>query len=92
MKEVKIFFLVFSKIIWIRNFNFFFSKQGCEVKDITHQPQWADTFALVVDNYSYEHNKTSFNELTLFGPSSIRNKYSCDGNLEVYILERELNL
>jgi hypothetical protein len=73
---------------WSPGHNFFFSKYGCNVKDITHNPNWTNKMALVADNAQYTHGKTSFNELTLFGNSKVKDQYQCPGNIKVYILQR----
>lgn len=68
---------------------FFFGKSGCVVSDITQSPLGLSRMAVVADNSSYQHNVTRFNELSLFGKSHVEHAYSCDGNMNVYILRRD---
>lgn len=73
-------------------YQFLFSKNGCSVTDITQKKDWTNSMAVIADNATYEHGKTSFNELTLFGPSMEQRVYKCEDNLKVYILKRQVAL
>ncbi|MFA6250149.1 MAG: hypothetical protein WC686_01440 [Candidatus Shapirobacteria bacterium] len=63
-------------------------KQGCNVKEIESEPQSADTMAVVVDDGDYNHNQTSYYELSLFGPSQIKNIIPCQNNFKVVVLKK----
>lgn len=67
---------------------FFFAKSGCSVADVTQSPGYARRMAVVVDQSSYEHGKTAYNELTLFGSSSVDTTYSCEGDISVVMIEQ----
>ncbi|MGD9129655.1 MAG: hypothetical protein PVJ09_04175 [Candidatus Woesebacteria bacterium] len=67
---------------------FFMNKHGCQARDITQSPGFANKMAVVSDQSKYEHGKTAFNELTLFGESELMLEYHCEGNISIYILER----
>lgn len=69
-------------------YQFMFTKSGCKVEDITTLPNWSDKMMVVADNETYEHGKTAFNELTLFGKSVVEKEYACENNLKVYILRK----
>lgn len=70
-------------------YRFLFKKHGCNVQNLEINPASANIMAVVVDNSTYEHGKTAYNELTLFGPSNIQNTYMCEGNIQVIMLEKE---
>jgi hypothetical protein len=69
-------------------FRFFFSKHGCQVKAIETENHLAQTMAVVVDQGQYEHGRTRFNELTLFGESQEKEVIACPGNIQIHVLER----
>jgi len=68
---------------------FFFNKFGCSVRDITQSSDVFSRMAVVADNSVYEHGVTAFNELTLFGKSTIEANFMCAGNIRVYILKKD---
>ena len=70
-------------------FRYLFKRHGCQVKSIETEPQSARQMALVIDDSSYEHGKTQFNELTLLGPSQVMNTFTCSEKLQIIILQRE---
>ena len=61
---------------------------GCNMQDIVTQPDQAQHMVVVVDNSTYEHGKTAYNELTLFGPSTVQETISCTPKLQAVILKR----
>ena len=67
-------------------FQYFMSEAGCQVKDINTQNGEASTMAVVLDDDVYEHGKTSYNELTLFGQSKEIERFICQEKLEIVIL------
>ena len=69
-------------------YQFIFTKNGCNLADITSLPNWSDKMMVIADNETYEHGKTAFNELTLFGNSVVEKEYVCESNLKVYILKK----
>ncbi|HKY74447.1 MAG TPA: hypothetical protein VJ246_04000 [Patescibacteria group bacterium] len=70
-------------------YRFLFKKYGCDIRSIETNPSLANRMAVVVDNSIYEHGKTAYNELTLFGPSTAKNKYVCEGNIQVVMLQKK---
>lgn len=70
------------------DYMFFFNKYGCVARDVTQDPGVARQMAVVSDNSSYEHGKTAYNELTLFGSSTLERTYHCDGKISVYMLKK----
>lgn len=72
-------------------FRYFFSKYGCNVKEIETQNSQASTMLMVADQTTYTHGEDRFNELTLFGPSQDTQTISCLGNLNVHVLVRPAN-
>lgn len=69
-------------------YRFVFKKAGCDIKDVETEPSAASFMATVIDNSTYEHGKTAYNELTLFGSSKVDHAYTCDGNIQVMILKK----
>ncbi len=69
-------------------FRYLFNKYGCLIKSVEYEPGTAAKMAVVVDNSTYTHNQTSFNELTLFGPSQVDTTINCNQGLEVIILKK----
>lgn len=65
-----------------------FSKGGCTVHEIDFEPTAANTMLVVIDDSSYEHGKTSFNELTLFGEATESAVIRCSSEVQVHVLER----
>ena len=63
-------------------------KAGCQIANIEKSPNATNKMALVIDGGEYEHQKTKFYELELFGNSEIKNIYECQPNFKVYILEK----
>ncbi|MFH1601790.1 MAG: hypothetical protein ABIB61_02415 [Candidatus Shapirobacteria bacterium] len=71
-----------------QTFRFLFKEAGCNIRAIETEPQSAQKMALIVEESRYNPEKTSFYELTLFGPKKEIKKYECLDNLQVYILEK----
>ncbi|AKM81451.1 MAG: hypothetical protein UT13_C0001G0489 [Candidatus Pacebacteria bacterium GW2011_GWF2_38_9] len=69
-------------------FQYLMSEAGCEVRDINTENGQATEMAVVLDDDVYEHGKTSYNELTLFGESKEKTRFVCSDSLEVVILEK----
>lgn len=69
-------------------YQFIFTKSGCNMADITSLPDWSNKMMVIADNETYEHGKTAYNELTLFGESLVENEYNCGDKLQVYILKK----
>jgi len=70
-------------------YRFLFKKYGCAVQSLETAPLSASRMAIVVDNSVYEHGKTAYNELTIFGPSNVQHTYSCDGNIQVVMTQKK---
>ncbi len=67
---------------------YFLKRHGCDVRDEYYDPSGANKMAVVIDSGSYEHGKTAYHELTLFGPSEESYQYSCGGNIQIDVLKR----
>ncbi len=69
-------------------YRYLFKRHGCQVRIIETEPAAANEMAVVIDNSSYNHGKTAFNELTLFGESEVKTVHQCPGNIRVYMLSK----
>jgi hypothetical protein len=69
-------------------YQFIFTKSGCKVNDITSMSGWSNKMIVIADNETYEHGKTAYNELTLFGKSDLEKEYDCGNKLKAYILKK----
>lgn len=69
-------------------FKYLFKDAGCQIKELDTELTLANKMAVVVDHSEYQHEKTSYNELTQFGKSQEVKRYGCEENLEVVILEK----
>jgi hypothetical protein len=67
---------------------FFMRQAGCNVLNIEETQDQANLMAVVADDATYEHNKTAYNELTLFGKSEQISKQTCQKNLKIYLLQK----
>jgi len=70
-------------------FRFALGESGCTVRSLELEPQAAQRMAVVEDGGLYEHGKTDFYELALFGASDVARQYSCTEDLSVVILEKQ---
>jgi len=69
-------------------FRYLMKKAGCQVRYIEREPTAATKMAVVVDSSSYEHRKTGFEELTIFGDSEVSAQYTCSKDFGVVVLKR----
>lgn len=69
-------------------YQYLLKRNSCDVKQIEKEPQAAQTMAVVVDQSNYDHGKTSYHELSLFGPSKETRVYHCPQDIQVHMLER----
>lgn len=69
-------------------YQYLLRRAGCDIKDIANFPESAKLMAVIIDDSIYEHGKTAFNELSLFGPSQVKKTISCQTNLQVYLLSK----
>lgn len=69
-------------------FQYLMSEAGCQVKDINTQNGQASKMAVVLDDDVYEHGKTSYYELTLFGESVEKERFKCSETLKIVLLEK----
>lgn len=69
-------------------FQYLMSEAGCQVKDINTENGQADIMAVVLDDDVYEHGRTSYYELTLFGESKEKERFRCNDTLEIVLLEK----
>lgn len=71
-----------------KDYEYLFNQSGCQATDITLPKFSTSKMAVIVEDSVYEHKKTAYNELTLFGAAKEVNVYSCLPNLSIYILEK----
>lgn len=71
-------------------YQYLLRKAGCDLKDLANFPDSAQQMVVVLDDSVYEHGKTAFNELTLFGKSQEITRLQCQSNLEVVLLQKNL--
>ena len=64
------------------------ARSGCNVKELDTQFDQADLMVVVVDHSQYEHGKTTYNELTQFGPSTQLFTTTCSEYLWATIIQR----
>lgn len=69
-------------------FQYLMSEAGCQVKDINTENGQASIMAVVLDDDVYEHGKTAYYELTLFGESTEKERFKCSKTLEIVLLEK----
>lgn len=69
-------------------FQYVMSEFGCNVKDINTQREQASKMLVVLDDDTYVHEKTSYNELTLFGKSKEIERSRCSESLELVLLQK----
>ncbi len=67
---------------------FLMKQSGCTVLDIESHQDQSDTMAVVVDDSTYVHGQTAYNELTLFGPSLDTGGFTCQENLSIHVLKK----
>jgi hypothetical protein len=69
-------------------FRYLFSSNGCKIAEIEKNPKAANLMAVVADRSTYEHGKTKYHELEMFGESKEVRVYQCKDNFKVHILSR----
>lgn len=69
-----------------QSFEFFMNQQGCQLAQISMDATAADKMVVFADQDTYVHHQTQYHELTLFGDSSLVEKFECQGNVQAYIL------
>ncbi len=69
-------------------FQYFMSEAGCDVRNINEGSDQASKMAVILDDDSYNHGKTAFYELTLFGKSTEKERIACKDKLEIVLLEK----
>ncbi|MFZ5376654.1 MAG: hypothetical protein ACOZAN_03240 [Patescibacteria group bacterium] len=67
---------------------FLMREAGCKVLNIEDNQDQSRQMAVVVDDSKYEHGKTAYNELTLFGQSSVGEEYHCTEKLQIILLKK----
>lgn len=63
------------------------AKAGCQLKDLVTETAQADYLALFIDDSHYQHGSTTFNELSIFGPSEEIERFYCSNKLTIVLLE-----
>lgn len=71
-----------------KDFQYLFLREGCDVKDIALDQVSADTMLVVADAATYDHGKTAYHELTLFGPSQEIEVIECSPKLKIHVLKK----
>ena len=67
---------------------YFLSEAGCNVKDLTTEVEEVNNMAVVIDDSTYTHGETAFNELTIFGESQEIEEFVCSDKLRIHYLEK----
>ena len=70
-------------------FHYLLEEVGCHTYDIYKKPEATNLMAVFADSSTYEHGKTAYDELTLFGPSKEIDQIVCSEKLRAHVLERE---
>jgi len=63
-------------------------KAGCDIKEIEADQSAASLMVVVGDGSDYEHGKTHYYELTLFGQSKLESTTKCQDNFKLYLLKK----
>ncbi len=69
-------------------FRYLMKDHACVVKDIETEPTAAQSMAIVVDHGSYTQGQTSYNELTLFGPSMEKSISTCSATFRIHVIQK----
>jgi hypothetical protein len=67
---------------------YFMRQNGCQVLDIESTQDQSQYMAVINDGSAYEHGKTAYNELTLFGSSMDTGTFVCQDNLSIHVLKK----
>ena len=59
-------------------------KAGCNVKKLENGTNQTNTMLVVADGGNYQQGKSTYFELSQFGPSKLINSYICQSNFKVY--------
>lgn len=70
-------------------YQYLLPQAGCQLRDLANYPDSADQMVVVLDDSVYEHSKTAFNELTLFGASTETQRIRCNSKLEAVFLRKQ---
>jgi len=70
-------------------YQFLLADAGCQVVPVEPNSTKANKMVVVLDNTSYEHGRTAYNELTQFGGSEVVRTYDCPDPLTAVILSKE---
>lgn len=68
-------------------FKYLYKEAGCKVFNVDIQPDKAKHMIVVADGAPYQHGKTAYNELTLFGDSKEVEVTQC-GNMSFHLIEK----
>ena len=63
-------------------------RNGCSFTELDTQIDQAEHMVVIVDDSEYSHGNTTYNELTQFGKSEVIDSFSCQENMDVYLLKR----
>lgn len=69
-------------------YQYLLRQAGCDLRDLANFPNSADRMVVILDDSVYEHQKTAFNELTLFGKSREVGRVQCNSQLEAVLLQK----
>ncbi|MDQ5951819.1 MAG: hypothetical protein QG639_1100 [Patescibacteria group bacterium] len=72
-------------------FRYLFDKHGCEVINIEEPPELVSNvkqMLVVTESSSYDHGRTTFDELSKFGTSQYMGQIDCSEKLRVHVLHR----
>ncbi len=92
VRQIPVFASLESGILPFHNgpdWRYMLASNGCNLQNLETTPQAADTMLVVSEFSEYVHNETSFNELSMFGPSREEQTITCSENLRVHILKKD---
>lgn len=70
-------------------YQYLLAEAGCQVVPVEPNSTRAKKMVVILDNTSYEHGRTAYNELTQFGESQVISTYDCLDPLSAVILSKE---
>ncbi|PIR60150.1 MAG: hypothetical protein COU67_03350 [Candidatus Pacebacteria bacterium CG10_big_fil_rev_8_21_14_0_10_44_54] len=69
-------------------FHYLLQENGCRTYSIYTHKEATNRMMVFADGSTYDHDKTAYDELTLFGPAKEIGEVTCSGGIKVHVLER----
>lgn len=70
-------------------YQYLLAEAGCQVVPVEPNSTRANKMVVILDNTTYEHGRTAYNELTQLGESRVEGDYDCPAPLKVVVLNKE---